>query len=370
MAARSREVGEWTACLLYMNHASANGYGAVEKQSLLKQQALEQAMRDDPLYSQVCLATSETDPACSPAGFLSALDLFAGYDLGALSQEDILRVLREAAGNAELWSIYETLFEEGFAGEEGQLPATHVRTMISFGAPIEAKKKRYASLYDRREEQEERVYEYQRKFLEVIADIHGQRDPEFLPSLWSALLAGGYVRPQLREDAKLAAGAFGSTLVIMAVHFRSAFLACAAAATMLLSFPVTRVLCRVLFGLTPFGQLHVLTLFLVLGVSSACYFVMYEAWVESLQFHFLRDSKRRRMAFTLRKTHRVAAVGVLVAFAALFTNVFSPLVGIRSFGIFASFLVLINYALIFAMFAPLLVCYDETVAPQSIALWR
>lgn len=147
-------------------------------------------------------------------------------------------------------------------------------------------------------------------------------------------------------------------------------MASAAVSTMLLSFPVTRVLCRVVFGVTPFGQLQVLTLFLVLGVSSAGYFVMYEAWVESLQFHFLRDSKRRRMAFTLRKTHRVATVGVLVAFVALFANVFSPLVGIRSFGIFASFLMLINYALMLTMFAPLLVSYDETVAPISVVVWR
>ena len=76
------------------------------------------------------------------------------------------------------------------------------------------------------------------------------------------------------------------------------------------------------------------------------------------------------MAFTLRKTHRVATVGVLVAFVALFTNVFSPLVGIRSFGIFTSFLMLINYALVFTMFAPLLVSYDETVAPQSIVFCK
>lgn len=60
---------------------------------------------------------------------------------------------------------------------------------------MENKKKRYASLYDRREEQEEQVYEYQRKYLEVMADSQSQRDREFQPSLWSALLAGGYVRP-------------------------------------------------------------------------------------------------------------------------------------------------------------------------------
>ena len=133
-------------------------------------------MQNDPLYSKVCLATSETDPACSPTGFLSALDLFVGYDLDALSQDDIMRVLQEAAGDAERWSRYETLFDEGFTGQQSQLPATHVRTMISFGAPVEKRKKRYTSLYDRREEQEELVYEYQRKYLEVMADIQSKRD--------------------------------------------------------------------------------------------------------------------------------------------------------------------------------------------------
>ena len=130
MAVRSREVGEWAACVLYLNHNSTNAYGVVEKQSLLKQQALEQEMRNDPLYSKVCLATSETDPACSPTGFFSALDLFVGYDLNALSQVDILRVLQEAARDAEKWSRYEALFDEGFTAQQSQLPATHVRTLI------------------------------------------------------------------------------------------------------------------------------------------------------------------------------------------------------------------------------------------------
>jgi hypothetical protein len=67
---------------------------------------------------------------------------------------------------------------------------------------------------------------------------------------------------------------------------------------------------------------------------------MYEAWVESLEFHFLRESKKKRMAFTLRKVLRVASVGNFVAFIALFCNVFSPIVTIRSFGIFSSFLML------------------------------
>ena len=116
--------------MLYLNHNSTNAYGVVEKQSLLKQQALEQEMRNDPLYSKVCLATSETDPACSPTGFFSALDLFVGYDLNALSQADILRVLQEAARDAEKWSRYETLFDEGFTAQQSQLPATHVRTLI------------------------------------------------------------------------------------------------------------------------------------------------------------------------------------------------------------------------------------------------
>lgn len=73
-------------------------------------------MQNDPLYSKVCLATSETDPACSPVGFSSALGLFAGHDLEALSQEDIMRVLQEAAADPETWPRYEPLFDEGFGG--------------------------------------------------------------------------------------------------------------------------------------------------------------------------------------------------------------------------------------------------------------
>ena len=36
MALRSREVVEWAACLLFMNHNSTNAYGAVEKEALIQ----------------------------------------------------------------------------------------------------------------------------------------------------------------------------------------------------------------------------------------------------------------------------------------------------------------------------------------------
>lgn len=152
-------------------------------------------------------------------------------------------------------------------------------------------------------------------------------------------------------------------MVILLINFRSLFLAIAAVFISCFSIPLTGVLCRGIFRVNYLGQLHLLIPYVVICVSAPIYFVMHEVWVETSQFHFMRDSNKKRMAFTIRKTHRVASVVQIVAVLSLFCNIVSPLTNFKSFGIYAGVIILINYILAMILFPTMLIFYETTVVP-------
>lgn len=108
--------------------------------------------------------------------------------------------------------------------------------------------------------------------------------------------------------------------------------------------------------------MHTLVIFIVLGISADNVFVFIDAWRQSARVgnNLLRDSKYKRMAYSFRRASRAIAVTSSTTAAAFFANYFSPIMPIKSFGIFAGILVLINYVLTIMVF-PSAVVFGEFV---------
>ena len=100
--------------------------------------------------------------------------------------------------------------------------------------------------------------------------------------------------------------------------------------------------------------MHTLIIFIVLGISADNVFVFMDAWRQSARIgnNLLKDSKYKRMAYSFRRASRAIAVTSSTTAAAFFANFFSPIMPIKSFGIFAGFVVLINYVLTISIFPP------------------
>ena len=121
-----------------------------------------------------------------------------------MTQEDIVQVLKDTMLDKNKWQKYSNLFDDGLGtvlnDEIQNLPVTHVRTLISFGAPIDLNNTKYRSKYDRLDEQEEAVYQFQLKYFYLLQEkkAHASKiGDEFEPSLWSALLEFRYVQPNI-----------------------------------------------------------------------------------------------------------------------------------------------------------------------------
>jgi len=98
----------------------------------------------------------------------------------------------------------------------------------------------------------------------------------------------------------------------------------------------------------------------VLGIGADDIFVFIDAWRQSdkIDPNILSDRKKR-LAYSFRRAVRAMAVTSSTTSVAFFANFFSPLMPIRSFGIFAGIIVPVNYLLIVMLFPPATILYEN-----------
>jgi predicted RND superfamily exporter protein len=103
-----------------------------------------------------------------------------------------------------------------------------------------------------------------------------------------------------------------------------------------------------------------LVIFIVLGIAADDIFVFIDAWRQSekIDSNILSD-KKKRLAYSFRRAVRAMAVTSSTTSVAFFANYFSPLMPIRSFGIFAGIIVPVNYLLVVLMFPPATIFYER-----------
>ena len=67
-------------------------------------------------------------------------------------------------------------------------------------------------------------------------------------------------------------------------HVKSVFVATSAMSMILFSFPITLVLYRVVAEVTNVSSLHLMVVFVVLGISADNIFVIWDAWCQSQHY--------------------------------------------------------------------------------------
>ena len=70
----------------------------------------------------------------------------------------------------------------------------------------------------------------------------------------------------------------------VAIHTRSVFVSSCAMAQIALSFPITLVLYRNIFAISNVSALHLMIVFVVLGIAADNIFVIWDAWTQSATF--------------------------------------------------------------------------------------
>ena len=160
-------------------------------------------------------------------------------------------------------------------------------------------------------------------------------------------------------------------------HTRSLFLSNMAMIQILLSLPVSYTVYRYVWGIPFFSQLHILAIFLVLGVGADDIFVITDAWKETLftvdpaasagttidrkDPAVATEYRRRRLSFAYGRT--VIAVfntSFTTAMAFVATGI-SPIMSIATFGWFAATTIVMNYVITVTWYPAVIIVKEQYV---------
>lgn len=122
-------------------------------------------------------------------------------------------------------------------------------------------------------------------------------------------------------------------------QLESALLAGAGISIILLSFPATSIITGGILQISYFGFLHIIGIFLVIGIAADDIFVFMDAWKQSEHvgpeaMQKENDSGvpkaelKRRMAYSFRRSARAMSITSSTTAAAFFANLFSPIMPI------------------------------------------
>lgn len=182
---------------------------------------------------------------------------------------------------------------------------------------------------------------------------------------WSDELAGHeFFNDMISSDLSYAFGSIMFVLLVMCVHSKSFFLGGLGMIQVLTSLPIALFFYRTVFGISFITQMHILSIYLVLGIGADDLFVFYDAWIQS-EFEPSHNADLvSRMDYTYKRAAGAMLTTSFTTCIAFIATAISPLMPLSAFGLFASFAVFLNYVLVMLVF-PLLVIIWETGGRKS-----
>jgi protein dispatched 1 len=98
-----------------------------------------------------------------------------------------------------------------------------------------------------------------------------------------------------------------------------------------------------------------LAIFIILGIAADDIFVFVDGWKQSLSNPIIAHDRRRRLPYAFRRAVRATATTSSTTAAAFLANLSSPLLPMRSFGLYCAVLIIVNYALLIIFLPPLII---------------
>eukprot|EP00924_Labyrinthula_sp_SR-Ha-C_P008220 augustus_masked-scaffold_11-processed-gene-6.60-mRNA-1 protein AED:1.00 eAED:1.00 QI:0/-1/0/0/-1/1/1/0/988 len=286
-----------------------------------------------------------------------------------------------------------------FFDRVNQTHSVRTRSSLFLGGPLEVDGTKYDfPILTQREvllEDEQWLY-YQAYLREVRDDIIAQvtfEEQYFRSAYFNKLRFGEDLQLQVRFDsyqysldetdslldADLTLALFSILFVGLCIYgrLRSAAMTACAVMSIIISIPIAVFFYTGLLGISYFPSLNLASIFLILGIGCDNIFVFYDAWTQSeiLAFHHTGERKYRlsldpaeethdgkadfqtRMEYTLHRAASsifVTMLTTVIAFLALVTSPFAPLIG---FGVFTALTVFLNYVWVYLIYPPMLVSY-------------
>lgn len=163
------------------------------------------------------------------------------------------------------------------------------------------------------------------------------------------------------RDAMLALASFLFVFLYLRLTVGSWFLSVIGMTEIMLSVPVSWFIYKFIFQIEYFAFLNTLSLFIVAAIGADDIFIFMDAYKQSAQSDDpeILESLESRMSWVYRRTGSAMAITSATTCSAFLCTLVTPLVDIRSFGIFAAIVIFIDYVLVMTLFCTAVVIYHN-----------
>ena len=159
----------------------------------------------------------------------------------------------------------------------------------------------------------------------------------------------------VQTDMAMAAASIVFVLFWMCFHMRSFSLSLLGMYQIVMSIPIALFIYRYMCNIYYFQSLHQMVIFLVLGIGADDIFVFVDGWKIYRERGY---DLKRRMHYTFERTFKAVFHTSFTTISAFCAMAASPIIPMRTFGIFAALAILTNFIFVI------------TLTPAAIVLWE
>jgi hypothetical protein len=238
-------------------------------------------------------------------------------------------------------------------GVNGSKTSRAIRTILNFGGPLPG----YNNTDDRNFGQRPKLGDFLvQRMRPILQKAFDEKSHGVNVVFIGDGLADYEVNNILFGDASLAIASMAVVLLYIWFHTRSLYYATLGMLEILIAFPMTYFLHRVVFQYYWMGLLNFLSLFILLGIGADDIFIFVDAWKQShAAGGHVNDSLETKLAWTWKRSAKTMLVTTTTTAAAFYANAFSTIPPIQEFGVFTGTLVIVNYLLVITWFPACLI---------------
>jgi len=315
--------------------------------------------------------TTDADRNFTTAFNANITSLVFSWDMRGDLIENITQGTELAAHLLKL-DIYKGLIDFGFDKTfsiENQ-KSKYSRGIIFWGGPLENQDTDLTA--DEKEEQEENEDDLRKDFVieHYLDAMNNQAEEGTHASINSyyfmIAIIGDVILQIVLLDAALAVFSLAFVFFWLRINTGSWFLAAVGFFEIAFSIPIAWFLFSVVFRIQYFATLNSLAIFIVAAIGADDIFIFMDAYKQSK----IRDPKNlvdieTRMSWVYRRTGTAMAITSATTCSAFLCTLITPLTSIQSFGIFAAFVILIDYVLVMSLFCTAVVIYHDRFESQA-----
>jgi predicted RND superfamily exporter protein len=224
--------------------------------------------------------------------------------------------------------------------------------------PINLHGIRYNNMGDRINDQEYYVANWQVTLNENLQEMV-KKYPGYQINTFGRAFVYRYFYKQLVFDTLFSFPSYILVCGFVFFHTKSWFVSSTSMSMIGFSIPITLVIYRIVFNITNLSSLHLMIVFVVLGISADNIFVLWDAWRQSDSIPELQGDQKKRMAYTFRRAYKALLATSSTTGFAFLSNGFSSLMPVSAFGIFAFILIPMNFFLIIFYYPAFLIVYEN-----------